>query len=224
MKRHARILSVSILASAAALFVCAAALARQGRPKSDPKSKQAEFVPLKGDATLEETLSWLNDNLKRYGKFTLRQPMYEPGYRDRTRFMGLDGKGCSVTYRVRHQLLQAGGDFTARPARGDYSRAPNGDITHSPSIWSPGGSSASVMKQTLDLAALDPSLIVAKTPEKWDGGSVVFSAGPGKVAVTYKDWHDKVWKYDGGEFYVSEQERVAPIAEALRHAVELCRK
>jgi hypothetical protein len=80
------------------------------------------------------------------------------------------------------------------------------------------------MKQTLDLAALDPSLIVAKTPEKWDGGSVVFSAGRGNVAVTYKDWNNKVWKYDGGEFYVSERERVGPIAEALSRAVALCRK
>lgn len=220
MRRYACTLLVSVFALAA----CAGAFA-QTKPKSDSKSKQeAEFVPLKDGATLEETLAWLNDNLKRYGKFTLHQPLYEAGYRDRTRFMGLDGKGCSVTYRVRHQVLQAGGDFTARPARGDYSRAPNGDITHSPSIWSPGGSSASVMKQTLDLAALDPSLVVAKTPEKWDGGSVVFSAGRGNVAVTYKDWNNKVWKYDGGEFYVSERERVGPIAEALRRAVALCRK
>lgn len=224
MKRHARILSISILASAAALFVCAAALARQERPKSDPKSKQAEFVPLKGDATLEETLSWLNDNLKRYGKFTLYQPLYEPGYRDRTRFMGLDGKGCSVRYKVKHTLLTAGGSVTSAAPNPDIRRASNGDFTHSPNIWSPGFSPSSVTEQTLDLTALEPSLVVGKTPEKWDGGSVLFKAAPGKSAVTQKEWNGRVYRYDGGEFFVSEKGHVEEIADALRRAVELCRK
>lgn len=222
MRRYACILFVSLFALAASAGAFA-----QKRPKPEPKSKQAaEFVPLKDGATLEETLSWLDDNLKRYGKFTIHQPLYNPGYRDRTRFMGLKAEGCSVTYRVKHQLLQAGGGFTFRSPRGDFVRGADGGYRYSPDInvWGTGAGSPSVMKQTLDLAALDPSLVVAKTPEKWDGGSVVFSAGRGNVAVTYKDWHDKVWKYDGGEFYVSEKERAGPIAEALRRAVELCRK
>lgn len=221
MRRYACILLVTLFALAA----CAGAFA-QKKQKPDAKSKQeAEFVPLKDGATLEETLAWLNDNLIRYGRFTLYQPLYEPGYRERTRFMGLDGKGCSVTYRVKSELLRSGGNATTPPPHGDIVRASNGDFTHSPTVWSPGASGgATVTKNTLDLAALDPSLIVAKTPEKWDGGSVLFSAGRGNVAVTNKNWNGKVSKFDGGEFYVSEKERAAPIATALRRAVALCRK
>ena len=225
MKRHTRILSVSLLVSAAALAVCVGAFARQTQKPAAPPP-QAEAAPLKSDASLAETLSWLNDNLTRYGKFTLYQPLYQPGYRDRTSFLGLEAEGCSVTYRVKHELLGANDNKGVIQApNGEVVRAPNGDLVRATTNWKPAESVGSnVSEHTVDLAALDPTLVVGKTPKKWDGGAVSFSAGRGKAAVSYRDKKGKLQTYDGGEFYVSERERVGPIAEALRRAVSLCRK
>lgn len=232
MKRHTRILSVSLLVSVAALFVCAAALARQTR-KSDAKPSQAEAAPLRSDASLEETLSWLNDNLTRYGRFTVYQPLYEPGYRVRTSFLGLEAEGCVVTYRVKGELIRGNGGNVIQEPNSDAVRAPsgevirtvNGDAARMRNDWKPASSGGpNVDVRTLDLAALDPSLVKANAPKKWDGGSVLFGAGRGKAAVSYTDRKGKLMRFDGGEFYVSEKERVEPIAEALRRAVALCRK
>jgi hypothetical protein len=225
MKRPTRILSVSLLVSAAALAVCVGALARQTQ-KSDAKAAQAEAASLKSDASLAETLSWLNDNLTRYGRFTLYQPLYQPGYRDRTSFLGLEAEGCSVTYRVRHELLSGGnGSGVIQSPNNDVVRAPNGDFVRAPSNWKPAEPVGSnVSEHTVDLAALDPTLVVGKTPKKWDGGAVSFSGGRGKAAVSHRDSKGRLMQFDGGEFYVSERERVGPIEEALRRAVALCRK
>jgi hypothetical protein len=233
MKRRARILSVSLLVSAAALAACVGALARQTQ-KSDAKSAPAEAASLKSDAPLAETLSWLDENLTRYGRFTLYQPLYEPGYRVRTSFLGLEARGCVVTYRVKGEILRGGGggnviqepnSDVVRGPSGEVIRTANGDAARSRNNWKPasaGGPNVDV--RTLDLAALDPSLVKANTPKKWDGGSVLFGAGRGNVAVSYRDGKGKLLQFDGGEFYVSERERVGPIAEALRRAVALCRK
>jgi hypothetical protein len=233
MKRHTRILSVSLLVSAAALAVCVGALARQTQ-KPDAKPAQAEAAPLKSDATLAETLSWLDDNLTRYGRFTVYQPLYEPGYRVRTSFLGLEAEGCVVTYRMKEQIIRgSGGNVIQEPnsevlrgPSGQVIRTANGDPVRTRNNWQPSSTSGdpNVDVRTIDLAALDPSLVKANTPKKWDGGSVLFGAGRGKVAVSYKDRKGKLLQYDGGEFYVSERERVGPIAEALRRAVALCRK
>lgn len=233
MKRYTSILSVSLLVSAAALAVCVAAFARQTR-KSDAKPSQAESAPLKSDASLAETLSWLNDNLTRYGKFTVYQPLYEPGYRVRTSFLGLEAEGCVVTYRVKGEILRGGGgnviqepnSEVIRGSSGEVIRTANGDVAHSRNNFKPYSTSGgpNVDVRTLDLAALDPSLVIGNTPKKWDGGSVLFGAGGGKTAVSYKDGNGKLMLFGGGEFYVSERERVGPIADALRRAVALCRK
>jgi len=154
MRRHATTLSVSLLTFFVVLTAFAAAYA-QKKEQAASKTKEAEFAPLKESASLEETLSWLNDNLVRYGKFTVYQPLYEPGYRSRTRFLRLEAQGCIVTYRVREDIISGGG---------------------------------------------------------------------GNVAVSYRDRRGKLMQYDGGEFYVSDKERVVAIAGALRHAVALCKK
>lgn len=233
MKRHVRILSVSLLVSAAALAVCVAAFARQTQ-KPDAKPSQAESAPLKSDASLAETLSWLDDNLTRYGRFTVYQPFYEPGYRVRTSFLGLEAEGCVVTYRVKGEILRGSGGSNViqepnsnviRGASGEVVRTANGEAALLRNDWKPataGGPNVDV--RTLDLAALDPSLVVGNTPKKWDGGSVLFGANRGKTAVSYKDGNGKLMQSGNGEFYVSEKEHVGPIADALRRAVALCRK
>ena len=225
MRRYACILSVSLLVSTAALVVCAAA-GGQKKTQVPATAAPAEGVPLKENAPLAETLSWLNDNLVRHGRFTLYQPLFQPGYRVRTRFLGLEADGCAVTYRVRYELLGSGGggdvvgapnDGNVRRTRGVADTRPN----NCQPVWADG---PDVDVRTVDLAALDPTLVKANTPKKWDGGSVIFGAGGGKAAVSYKDRCGKLMESGGGEFYVSEKERVGAIAGALRHAVALCRE
>ena len=230
MRRYA----FALLVSAAALFICVGAGAQK---KAQPERK-AEPAPLKSDATLAETLAWLNDNLTRYGKFTLYQPLAEPGFRVRLRFAGLEAEGCSVTYRVKHEQLGRGG--TVRAPLTDVERrtinvvnGPNGrairspdsaDNVYRPDVWKPSADGSNVDERTLDLAALDPSLVRGETPKKWDGGVVTFGAGQGKSALRYTDTKGRLREYGGGEFYVSEKDRVEPIASALRRAVALCKK
>ena len=232
-RSNSRILSVFLLASIVALAVCTAASA-QKKPQPPPKDAQAEFAPLKESATLEETLSWLDDNLTRYGRFTIYQPLYEPGYRVRTSFLGLEAEGCVVTYRLKGEIFRGGsGNVIQEPNSevirgpgGEVIRTANGDAARSRHYFEPyhttGGPNVDV--RTLDLAALDPSLVKGNTPKKWDGGSVLFGAGRGKTAVSYRDGDGKLLQFGSGEFYVSERERVGPIADALRRAVALCRK
>jgi len=237
MRRYTRNLSVSVLLSVAALAACVVAGA-QKKTRPDAKASQAESAPQKEDATLAETLAWLNDNLTRYGKFTLYQPLSEPGFRVRLRFVGLEAEGCSVTYRVKHEQLGSGG--TVRAPLTDVERrtinvvnGPNGrairspdstDNVYRPDAWKPSADGSDVDERTLDLAALDPSLVRGETPKKWDGGVVTFGAGRGKVAVRYTGRKGKLLGSDGDRFYVSEKERVEQIADALRRAVALCRK
>jgi hypothetical protein len=229
MRRYAGILFISV----AALVVCGA-VAAQKQPKPVAQASKAEAAPLKENATLEETLSWLNDNLVRYGRFTVYQPLYEPGYRIRTRFLGLEAQGCVVTYRVKGDILRGGdGNVIHEPnsdvmrgPNGDAIRTANGDVVHTRNNWKPssGAGDPNVDVRTVDLAALDPTLVKGNTPKKWDGGSVLFGAGRGKAAVRFTDRHGKLMEYDGGEFYVSEKDRVEAIADALRHAVALCKQ
>lgn len=233
MRRYATALSVSLLTFFVALAAFAAAYAqKKAQPASKPKD--AVFTPLKDSASLDETLSWLNDNLVRYGKFTVYQPLYEPGYRSRTRFLGLEAQGCVVTYKVKEEVLRAGdgnviqapNDDIVRGPNGEATRAVSGNVARSRNNYQPllSHGRARVEVRTLDLAALDSSLVKANAPEKWDGGSVLFGAGHGNIAVSYKDGRGKLMQYDGGEFYVSDKERVEAIAGALRHAVALCKK
>lgn len=234
MRRYA----YALLVSAAALIVCVGAGAQE-KTQPDANGAKSESASLKENATLAETLAWLDDNLTRYGKFTLYQPLYEPGFRIRLRFVGLESEGCSVTYRVRHEQLGRGGTVRApvtdvtRRSINEVVRAPNGqsirspdsgDNVYRPNVWKPSADGSNVDKRTLDLAVLDPSLVRGETPKKWDGGFVAFSAGRGKAAVWYTDPNGKQQVYDGDGFYVSEKNRVESIASALRHAIALCKK
>ncbi|HKG13049.1 MAG TPA: hypothetical protein VKB12_06910 [Pyrinomonadaceae bacterium] len=239
MRRYA----YALLFTAAALVLCVGAGA-QKKAQPDAKAAQSEVAALKQDASLAETLTWLNDNLTRYGKFTLFQPLPETGTRRRTRFLGLEARGCSVRYLVKHEQIGGGGGGgtvrapvtdVERRSINEVVRAPNGltirspdsrDNVYRPNVWKPTaeGSSSNVEARTVDLAALDPSLVRGETPKKWDGGFVAFSAGRGKAAVSYTDTNGKLQAYDGDGFYVNKKERVEQIADALRHAVELCKK
>lgn len=225
----------ALLVTAAALFVCVGAGAQK---KSKP-----EAATLKADASLAETLAWLNDNLTRYGEFTYSNAagFDDSGVRSRTRFLGLEAQGCSVTYRVKRDYIGAGGGGGLRPPTADLERRvinvggglfgrprspdPN-DNVYRPKVWQPFAPAASdpnVEEGTVNLAALDPSLVRGETPTR-RGGVVIFEAGKGDTPVSYRGWDGKLKQYNGGELWVGKREHVKPIADALRHAVALCKK
>lgn len=233
---NSRILSVSLLVSIFALVVCAAASA-QKRPQPPSNDAKAELVSLKESATLEETLSWLNETLLRYGKFTRRLPgeltSEQPAQSIRYNFLGLEAEGCSVTYRVRTKHIGTGGGGGGGGASADiqsaneYVRQPNGDIAYKPKFWKPssgGGSGSDVVERVVDLKALDPAQVVAITPKRVKGAAVSFITGNGTTAVRGVDWSGKPVEFDGDELYVNDRAHVEAIADALRRAVTLCKK
>lgn len=231
-RSNSRILSVSLLASIVALAVCAAASAQE-RPQPPSKDAKAEFVSLKENATLEETLSWLNQTLLRYGKFTRRLPgtltSAQPAQSIRYDFLGLGSEGCSVTYSVRTKHIGAGGGGGGASAdiqsANEYVRQPNGDIAYKPKFWQPSlGGGSDVVERVVDLTALDPAQVVAITPKKVKGAAVSFITGNGTTAVRGVDWSGKPVEFDGDELYVNDRAHVEAIADALRHAVTLCKK
>lgn len=227
---------LALLVTAAALFVCVGAGAQK---KSKPDS-----APLKAGATLDETLAWLNDNLTRYGEFTYSNAagFDDSGVRSRTRFLGLEAEGCSVTYRVKRDYIGAGRGGGLRPPTADLERrvispsnGPFGGATRSldpndnvyrPKVWqpfAPAASDTNVEEGAVDLSALDPSLVRGETPTR-SGGVVIFEAGAGKTPVSYRGGDGKLQQFNGGELWVGKREHVKPIADALRRAVELCKK
>lgn len=228
-RSNSRILSVSLLASFVALAVCAAASA-QKKPQPPSKDAQAEFVPLKENATLEETLSWLDETLLRYGKFTRRLPgTTQPAQSIRYNFLGLEAEGCSVMYRVRTKSIVAGdgggGASADIQSSNEYVRAPNGDVDYKPKFWQPSfGGSSDVVERVVNLKALDPAQVVAITPKKEKGAAVSFITGNGTTAVRGVDWSGKPVEFDGDELYVSDKAHVDAITDALRRAVTLCKK
>ena len=226
----------ALLVTAAALFVCVGAGAQK---KSKP-----EAAPLKADATLAETLAWLDDNLTRYGKYTYSSAagFDNSGAPSRTRFLGLEAEGCSVTYHVKREYIGAGVGGGLRPPTADLERRvigggggpfgvprrsgdPN-DNVYRPKVWQPFAPAASdrnVEEGAVDLGALDPALVRGETPTR-RGGVVIFEAAAGKKPVSYRGSDGKLKQYNGGELWVEKKEHVKPIAAALRRAVELCKK
>jgi hypothetical protein len=232
MRRYARILFVT----AFALVACAAAVA-QKKTQPSKKETQAEIAPLKDDASLEETLAWLNDTLLRYGKFTRELPMKYPapepsGQGIRYRFLGLEAQGCTVTYRVRQSYIGPSGGSSigvsggGPPSQdGAREKSSNGGIIYGSRGPKPAsGANPDVVERTVDLTALDPSLVVGITQKKRKGGAVSFIAAGGKMSVRGVNWFGKPVEYDGDELFVGETERVEPLVNALRRAVTLCRK
>jgi hypothetical protein len=229
MRRYARITFVTFVA----LVACAASFAQK---KTQPAKKEtpAEIVPLKEDASLEETLAWLNDTLLRYGKFTRELPMKYPapepsGQGIRYRFLGLEAQGCSVTYRVKQSYIgpnsgSVGVSGGGPPSQSGAREKTSGIIYGSRGPKHASGANRDVVERTVDLTALDPSLVVGITEKKRKGGAVSFIAAGGKMSVRGVNWLGKPVEYDGDELYVGETERVEPLVNALRHAVTLCKK
>ncbi len=189
----------TVLISLIVLVTCSAA-----------RAQQPEFpdnVGLPENASLQDTLSWLDTNLRRYGRFTLYYSLYEPGLRYRTQFQGLDANGCSITYRVSYERLGPGGRDVISPS-GQLTSLNDGNV--------------STRENTVNLALLDPALVRADRPKKWDGARVVFGSQRGKLALSFRDQRGKLRQYEGGEFYVSELDAVDSIARAMRQAVTLC--
>ena len=172
MRRYACILFIT----AFALVACAAAVAQK---KTQPTKEEtpAEIAPLKEDASLGATLAWLNDTLLRYGKFTRELPMKYPapepsGQGIRYRFLGLEAQGCSVTYRVRQSYIGASGGSGVGVSGGGPPSQPGAREKSSNIIYGSGvsksasGANPDVVERTVDLTALDPSLVVGITQKK----------------------------------------------------------
>lgn len=198
MRRFVQTISIFIVTFVA----CGVAAAQQQQGRT--------HAPLADNASLEETLSWLDARLRQYGRFTISYSLYEPGLRYRTRFLGLKADGCSVTYNVSYERFSSASGNVVSPAS---------DVTK-PAV--DGGPSAN--ESTVNLSAIDPALVKGENPKKWDGGRVIFGAGRGKTAVSRRDRKGRLQEYEGGEFYVSEEGAVEEIAGALRRAVSACRQ
>jgi hypothetical protein len=156
------------------------------------RSQAPPEPPPKDD--LQQTIEWLGVQLKYYGRVNFASPS-EPGVQHRKSFDGMRTDGCTITYRIKTvSTYPPGNNFT-------------------------GG--ASYREFTVDLKALEPSLVKAEKPKSWSGGRITFGSKPGERAVTERI-NGKVMEYDSGEFFISEAPAVDVIADALRQAITMC--